>query len=398
MKLFNLINFLINNPCEDPNVLKVILFIRKIMEIAFIAIPIVLIVLITFDFIKSVMANSEDTMKKNQKIVIKRLVYAVMLFFVMPIVNVAFSAFGTSGNYDKISADFGEQEVSYLSCWDNAKGDKKTIEANFKITAIFNPNGGTLFGEKEKSCGGSLYCEISNPPRVTKKGYDFLGWSNDSCFTYIENKVTINKNDSNEFVACWGEKTEEDDNNESILQDGSVASTFWWPIEKDSSNKPKVVEITSGYGERVLRGEKNFHYGIDISDGTSPKIIASYGGYVFRKDVDSDGYGTYVVLKHSVNGEAFYTVYAHMKAGSVPSYIKKDSWVEAGTVLGTMGSTGNSTGIHLHFEMRKGGWDGRSKVAVNPLKYVSSSNPYPKKTWEDINNQKLEKLEDRYHR
>ena len=63
------------------------------------------------DFIKNVTANSEDTMKKNQKIVIKRLVYAVMLFFVIPIVNLVFSAFGTSGNENKITGEINGQEA-----------------------------------------------------------------------------------------------------------------------------------------------------------------------------------------------------------------------------------------------------------------------------------------------
>ena len=148
MKLSNLINFLINNPCEDPEVLKVILFIKKIMEIAFIIIPIVLIVLITFDFIKNVTAGTEDVQKKNQKIVIKRLIYAVMLFFVIPIVNLVFSAFGTSDNQNLISEDFGKKNVSYLSCWDNGK-DKETIN-KFIITANFDGNGGKVYGDDVK--------------------------------------------------------------------------------------------------------------------------------------------------------------------------------------------------------------------------------------------------------
>ena len=57
MKIDKLLFFIAANPCEDSNILNIIFYIRKIMEIAFIVIPIVLIVLITFDFVKNVMAQ-----------------------------------------------------------------------------------------------------------------------------------------------------------------------------------------------------------------------------------------------------------------------------------------------------------------------------------------------------
>lgn len=213
MKVFDLVNFLINNPCEDPEILKVILFIKKILEVAFIIVPIVLIVLITFDFIKSVTAGNEDTMKKNQKIVIKRLIYSVMLFFVIPIVNLVFSAFGTSENFELISDEFQGKKVSYLSCWDNAK-NLETIN-KFEIVATFTSDGGKIFGGDEKdgkiqkSCGGSISCEIT-VPNATKKGYRFKGWQKEGYtkIYQVGQKALINRDDN--FVAMWEMKPVKD--------------------------------------------------------------------------------------------------------------------------------------------------------------------------------------------
>ena len=208
-----LIYFLANNPCEDPEILKIILYIRSIMKIAFIVIPIVLIVLITFDFIKSVTAGNEDTMKKNQKIVIKRIVYCLMVFFVMPIVNIAFSAFKTSGQESLISDGNG---VNYLSCWANAE-DIESINL-LTIKPFFDLDGGELMGGTSHECGGNIECDIVLP-NARKTGYIFKGWiKNGSDETYqVGEKVTIRENDT--FKAKWEEKVEEEKvpTNEEIL-------------------------------------------------------------------------------------------------------------------------------------------------------------------------------------
>lgn len=199
-----LIYFLANHPCEDPEVLKIIYYIRSIISIAFIVIPIVLIVYITFDFVKNVSAGNEDTMKKNQKIVIKRIVYCLMVFMVMPITNIAFSTFKTSGNEGLLSAN----GVNYLSCWANA--DNIASITALTIDANFNTDGGELYGGSSTSCGGKESCEIILPT-ATKTGYIFKGWkksgSND---TYqAGEKITINKND--ELTAIWDKKPKEEE-------------------------------------------------------------------------------------------------------------------------------------------------------------------------------------------
>lgn len=160
---------------------------------------------------------------------------------------------------------------------------------------------------------------------------------------------------------------------------GGSATGFWWPIEAGSDGRPLSTAITAG------REFKSSHLGIDINRGSrseSPKIIASYDGVVdtvvnYAGHASSPNYGTYVILKHNYNGVTYYTYYPHMVYNSIPSNIREGGNVSAGTVLGTMGDTGYSFGIHLHFEIRKGSKSPRNSVAVNPLEYVNPNNPYP---------------------
>lgn len=98
------------------------------------------------------------------------------------------------------------------------------------------------------------------------------------------------------------------------------------------------------------------HKGIDIGAPTGAKIIASNEGKITTSAFNSS-YGNYVIVNH---GGGYMTVYAHMskRLVSVGQYVAK------GQTIGLVGSTGHSTGPHLHFEIRVNG------TAVNPKKYV----------------------------
>lgn len=83
--------------CGGTDVLRVLRFIFKLVDIAFFVVPMALILLISIDFAKNVMASKEDEMKKNVNIVIKRVIYCVVLFFVPTIVNAVISIVGDAG-------------------------------------------------------------------------------------------------------------------------------------------------------------------------------------------------------------------------------------------------------------------------------------------------------------
>ena len=132
--------------------------------------------------------------------------------------------------------------------------------------------------------------------------------------------------------------------------------------------KDKDYKITQNYGEN--------HVGVDIvgTTGGSSYIKAHSDGVVYNvvdgknNDRNSSGinsYGNYIQLKHS---DGYYTLYAHLKKGLK---LKKGDVVKEGSVIGTMGNSGNSTGTHLHFEVRN-----PNNYVIDPTKYLNEDLPY----------------------
>jgi murein DD-endopeptidase MepM/ murein hydrolase activator NlpD len=100
-----------------------------------------------------------------------------------------------------------------------------------------------------------------------------------------------------------------------------------------------------------------YHRGLDIANGIGVPVSAADGGYVTYAGWSPVGYGYMVQVDH---GNGFSTLYAHLSQW----YVDPGQAVARGQIIGAMGSTGNSTGPHLHFEVRYGG------APVNPLVYL----------------------------
>jgi murein DD-endopeptidase MepM/ murein hydrolase activator NlpD len=111
---------------------------------------------------------------------------------------------------------------------------------------------------------------------------------------------------------------------------------------------------TNGY---VSQGYWWGHRGIDIAGGFGVPVAAADGGYVSYAGWSAVGYGYMVLIDH---GNGYSTLYGHLNAW----YVDPGQAVARGQIIGAMGSTGNSTGPHLHFEIRYGG------VSQNPLVYL----------------------------
>jgi murein DD-endopeptidase MepM/ murein hydrolase activator NlpD len=106
--------------------------------------------------------------------------------------------------------------------------------------------------------------------------------------------------------------------------------------------------ISSAFGWRVhpVTGEARFHYGTDLAAPTGTPVLAAFSGRVDTADY-LRGYGLTVVLNHNNGREQ--TLYAHMSE----LFVRPGQTVEQGEVIGRVGSTGLSTGPHLHFEFRE---------------------------------------------
>ena len=125
--------------------------------------------------------------------------------------------------------------------------------------------------------------------------------------------------------------------------------------------------ISSEYGWRKnpVSGVNKLHAGIDFAAPAGTPIYAAASGYVQVAGWSSGGYGNYVIIYHGKmsDGTAYSTLYGHMRSVATTA----GKYVKQGELIGYVGSTGNSTGNHLHLEV----WKGGSKAnAVNPRSYI----------------------------
>ena len=125
--------------------------------------------------------------------------------------------------------------------------------------------------------------------------------------------------------------------------------------------------ISSEYGWRKnpVTGVNKLHAGTDFAAPGGTPIYAAASGYVQVAGWSSGGYGNYVIIYHGKmsDGNQYSTLYGHMR----PVATSAGKYVQQGEIIGYVGSTGNSTGNHLHLEV----WKGGSKAnAVNPRGYI----------------------------
>ena len=141
---------------------------------------------------------------------------------------------------------------------------------------------------------------------------------------------------------------EKPDNSQS---DNSGSPQFTWPC-------PSSHNVTSPFGDRnsPTAGASSNHKGIDIGASSGSPIVAAAAGTV-TVSTYSESAGNYVTIDH---GNGFHTVYMHASA----RYVKVGQKVSAGQQIAAVGSTGYSTGPHLHFGVMKNG------VYVNPMNYL----------------------------
>ncbi|MFC4292978.1 M23 family metallopeptidase [Sphingorhabdus arenilitoris] len=130
-------------------------------------------------------------------------------------------------------------------------------------------------------------------------------------------------------------------------------------ISIPSIDPVESMRLSSGFGNRraPMRGASRNHKGIDIPGPVGTPIYATADAIVNRSQWVR-GYGKYIELSH---GNEIETRYGHMSALNVVAGQR----VKKGDIIGYMGSTGNSTGSHLHYEVRISG------VAVNPMSFLA---------------------------
>lgn len=125
---------------------------------------------------------------------------------------------------------------------------------------------------------------------------------------------------------------------------------------------PQFIAGTGGKFQWPTQGSitqypVSYHMAVDIANRVAPPVAAGDGGVVAYAGCIRYGYGCHVIINHA---DGYQTLYAHLSSYTVDAGAK----VGRGQVIGKMGSTGRSSGTHLHFEVRKNG------VLLNPLSFL----------------------------
>lgn len=176
------------------------------------------------------------------------------------------------------------------------------------------------------------------------------------------------------------------DINKSIALATVSSKLMWWPIGSETTTEdngityaidnPYPTTITAPYGE--VRSDHT-HTGIDIAPAAANgvvNVIAAKDGIVTSVTTGcisggdqtcGGGYGNHIMISHP---DGTYTLYAHLHEDTIT--VKVNDSVKQGQVIGKVGSSGHSTGTHLHFEVRTD-----ATTTTNPTDYVSMENPRP---------------------
>lgn len=256
--------------------------------------------------------------------------------------------------------------------------DRMREVANLMLDEVDNEDGSITFTSKSEEAAKESLIEYFKKVDATLPDVTCERMANE-VFEYIEAYL--------EFIQA----NEEEETTTSSCDGNS----YWWPIGSAettteggvtfASGNPVPSQLTAYFGgnDSVHNGN---HGAIDISndnDVGATNIIAAKDGFVIypmddsqtnypdtgRKE-DGCGYGNYVIIEHS---DGNYTLYAHMAQNSIT--VRGGDTVKQGQVIGKMGHSGDSTGMHLHFEVRVGANSNSNKV--DPLDYVSIDNPRP---------------------
>jgi len=148
-------------------------------------------------------------------------------------------------------------------------------------------------------------------------------------------------------------------------------STVVYPL---SGRSPRDWRPSSlmGWRKHPVTGKRSHHNGTDIVASSPDAHIRSFAaGKVIKAGYSATGFGNYVVIRHRIGRRHFTSLYAHMAKNSVT--VRVGSRVVAGSVIGKIGTTGMSTGVHLHFEIKRGKshlWNGVGLGYVEPLAFI----------------------------
>lgn len=237
--------------------------------------------------------------------------------------------------YDRKMLDEYVAQAEYVAlCKEGLEEDKEVLEEAKKSVEAEEASLNELISEKETEIN-AVMGDIKNKEAAIREYEADIAAQNET-IAALEAAVAEERK---KLAAEQGRK-----------YDGGM---FTWPA-------PSYTRISSEYGNRMhpILGVQKFHNGLDMAAPGGSPILAAYDGKVVAADYSSS-MGNYVMIDH---GDSLYTIYMHASA----LYVSKGAEVSKGDKIAAVGSTGRSTGNHLHFSVRLNG------SYVNPWNYLKS--------------------------
>lgn len=239
-------------------------------------------------------------------------------------------------SYDRKQLDEYVKTAELIAvCKEELESQKEVLEEARVLVKEEEGNINTLIVEKEAQIV-SISSDISNKEAAIKEYEDEIA-SQNAEIAALEKAVAEEK----ARLAA--------ENVEARTYDGGM---FSWPC-------PSYTRISDEYGNRMhpTLGIEKFHNGLDMAAPYGSSILAAYDGDVVAASYSSS-MGNYIMIDH---GDGLYTIYMHASA----LYVSKGQTVTKGQTIAAVGSTGRSTGNHLHFGVRLNG------NYVSPWNYIS---------------------------
>lgn len=228
--------------------------------------------------------------------------------------------------YDREKLEEYVETRKYVElCKEALESEKQLLDEAKLAVEQEEENVNTLIGEKEAQIV-SVSGDIANKEAAIKEYEDMIAQENAE-IAALEKAVAEEK------------ARLEAENAQARIYNGGM---FAWPC-------PGYKRISDEYGNRMhpILGVEKFHNGLDMAASSGTPILAAYDGDVVAADY-SGSMGNYIMIDH---GSGLYTIYMHCSA----LYVSKGQTVYKGQNIAAVGSTGRSTGPHLHFSVRLNG-------------------------------------------
>jgi murein DD-endopeptidase MepM/ murein hydrolase activator NlpD len=315
---------------------------------------------VPLDVVAEVLAKPADTAPPADRLIRQQTAYTIAP--VRPRASNVEYTIRPGDTLDKISERFGVSKETIA--WANDDKYVNLLQPGDKL--IILPANGVLYKTKSDETIQSIAVKYKvSPYAIIDSEYNKLQNTTPDVVLPPELTVMVPGGVSDQKPLYWNPPVKARDKAGNVLPGNGLSNNPGGEVSFGGGPGSCGYEPNAGGGPlriplaryNVVRGFYPGHTGIDLQAPTGTPVFAAANGTVIFAGWSNWGYGNSIVLAHG----SMFTLYGHLSAINV----RCGQQVSAGTPIGAVGSTGNSSGPHLHFEIRPNG------VPVNPVQYLA---------------------------